>query len=198
MTVSPPTAAVSVTGTPLHSSQVLLHEPVGSDGTPGLWEAQASLRATVRAEDAPYVERHGFVLYDLGAFTFLADTAFASQWSFADGRVVGPGAGRSGPPPVNRGPRPNVPPAGLSRPGMRPVDPPFDQDRFDEGLTDLGPAAEQEDRSVVLDAEIRESDELAHGLYPPCPEISKREGLDASTILREGYDTLELGARRGS
>ena len=88
-------ASGCVTGTPLHSSQVLLHEPVGPDGTPGSWEPQASLRATVRAQDAPYVERHGFVRYDLGAFTFLADIAFASQWSFVDGMVVGPGAGRS-------------------------------------------------------------------------------------------------------
>jgi len=62
-------------------------------------------------------------------------------WPSADqgSRPAMPPAGRSGPPPVNRGPRPDAPPAGLSRPGVPPVDPPFDQDRFDEGLTDPGP-----------------------------------------------------------
>jgi hypothetical protein len=88
-------AAGCVSGTPLHSSQILLHEPVGPDGTPGAWEPRASLRATVRAQDAPYVERHGFVPFDLGALTFLADSAFASQWRLVEGNVVGPAAGRS-------------------------------------------------------------------------------------------------------
>lgn len=35
---------------PLHSSQVLLHEPVGPEG----WEPQATFRATVRRKDAPH------------------------------------------------------------------------------------------------------------------------------------------------
>ena len=82
-------------GTPLHSSQVLLHDPVASDGTPGAWDRQASMRATVRAQDAPYTERQGFVLGDLGAFTFLAQTPAASVWSLADGALVGPGGGRA-------------------------------------------------------------------------------------------------------
>ena len=88
-------AAGCASGTALHSSQILLHDPVGPDGSPGAWEGRALLRATVRAQDAPYVERHGFVPFDLGAFTFLADAAFASQWHLADGAVVGPGGGRS-------------------------------------------------------------------------------------------------------
>jgi hypothetical protein len=88
-------AAGCVSGTPLHSSQILLHEPVAPDGTPGAWEPRASFRATVRAQDAPYVERHGFVPFDLGAFRYLADTAAAAQWRLVDNAVVGPAAGRS-------------------------------------------------------------------------------------------------------
>src|SRR6202012_535548 len=57
----------------LHSSQVLLHGPVAPDGTAGTWEAQANLRATVRAQDGPYAERTTFATADLGAFTYLAD-----------------------------------------------------------------------------------------------------------------------------
>jgi hypothetical protein len=82
-------------GTPLHSSQVLLHDPVASDGTAGAWDRQASMRATVRAQDAPYTERQVFVLNDLGAFTFLAQTPAASVWALADGVLVGPGGGRA-------------------------------------------------------------------------------------------------------
>jgi hypothetical protein len=80
---------------PLHSSQVLLHAAVGPDGTPGAWEPQATMRATVRAQDAPYTERQGFELADMGAFSFLAESAGATQWRYADGSVVGPAAGRS-------------------------------------------------------------------------------------------------------
>jgi signal peptidase I len=59
---------------------------------------------------------------------------------------------RSNLPPVDRGSRSDVPPVGRpgtplpgtplaasSRPGTAPVDPPFDQERFDAGLTDPGP-----------------------------------------------------------
>jgi hypothetical protein len=88
-------ASGCVSGTPLHSSQVLVHEPVGPDGTPGAWEPQASLRATVRAQGAPFTERHGFVPFDLGAFTFLSETVAALQWTLVDGSVVGPAAGRA-------------------------------------------------------------------------------------------------------
>jgi hypothetical protein len=49
----------------------------------------------VRSQGAPYIERHGFVLFDLGAFTFLSETAAASQWTFVAGSVVGPAAGRA-------------------------------------------------------------------------------------------------------
>jgi hypothetical protein len=78
---------------PLHSSQVLLHDPLASDGTPGAWDPQASMRATVRAQGAPYTERQRFVLADLGAFTFLAQAPSAAVWTLADGVLVAPGGG---------------------------------------------------------------------------------------------------------
>jgi hypothetical protein len=80
---------------PLHSSQVLLHQPVASDGTVGAWDPHASMRATVRAQDAPYTEREGFVLADLGAFTFLADTPAPRAWALAGGVLTAAGAGRA-------------------------------------------------------------------------------------------------------
>jgi hypothetical protein len=39
--------------------------------------------------------RHGFVPFDLGAFTYLADSASAVQWHLAGKAIVGPAAGRS-------------------------------------------------------------------------------------------------------
>jgi hypothetical protein len=80
---------------PLHSSEVLLHEPVGPDGAPGLWEGQAGLRATVRAKDAPYTERARFEIADMAAFEFLSNASSAADWSFADGSIVAPAAGRA-------------------------------------------------------------------------------------------------------
>jgi hypothetical protein len=80
---------------PLHSSQVLLHEPIATDGTAGAWDPQASMRATVRAQGAPYTERQGFLLADLGAFTFLAQTPSANVWALADGVLTAPGGGRA-------------------------------------------------------------------------------------------------------
>ena len=80
---------------PLHSSQVLLHDPVASDGTTGSWDPGASMRATVRAEAAPYTERQAFLLADLGAFTFLSQSPFASVWTLADGALVAPGGDRA-------------------------------------------------------------------------------------------------------
>ena len=79
---------------PLHSSQVLMHEPVGPDGTPGLWEAQAGLRATVRYKDGPYTERRSFQLVDVVAFDYRADEAPAREWSVQAGSMVAPAAGR--------------------------------------------------------------------------------------------------------
>ena len=80
---------------PLHSSQVLLHTPVASDGTAGAWDPQASMRATLRAQGAPYTERQGFVLADLGAFTFLAQASAPRVWTLADGVLTAPGGDRS-------------------------------------------------------------------------------------------------------
>jgi hypothetical protein len=80
---------------PLHSSQVLLHDPLASDGTTGAWDPQASMRATVRAQAAPYTERQRFVLADLGAITFLAQAPSAAVWTLADGVLVAPGGGRA-------------------------------------------------------------------------------------------------------
>jgi hypothetical protein len=81
--------------TPVHSSQVLMHDPIGSDGTAGAWDPNASIRGTVRAQNAPYTERQGFVLADLGAFTFLAQAPFASVWALSDGVLIAPGGGRA-------------------------------------------------------------------------------------------------------
>lgn len=78
----------------LHSSQVLLHAPVAPDGTAGAWEAQANLRATVRAQEGPYTERKTFVSADLGAFTYLTDTGASPAWTLAAGAVMAPGGGR--------------------------------------------------------------------------------------------------------
>ena len=80
---------------PLHSSQVLLHEPVASDGTAGAWDPQASMRATLRAQGAPYTERQGFLLADLGAFTFLAQASSPRAWTLADGVLTAPGSDRA-------------------------------------------------------------------------------------------------------
>jgi len=79
---------------PLHPSQVLLHEPVGPNGIPGLWEAQAGLRATVRAKDGPYTRRRSFQLIDVAAFDYRSDNAPARDWSLQAGSMVGPAAGR--------------------------------------------------------------------------------------------------------
>jgi hypothetical protein len=80
---------------PLHSSQVLLHAPVASDGTAGAWDPQASMRATLRAQGAPYTERQGFLLADLGAFTFLAQASSPRAWTLADGVLTAPGGDRA-------------------------------------------------------------------------------------------------------
>jgi len=78
----------------VHSSQVLSHAPIAPDGTAGSWQAQASMRATVRAQDGPYTERTAFVTDDLGAFTYLSDGGASPVWTLTSGAVVGPGAGR--------------------------------------------------------------------------------------------------------
>src|SRR5439155_7300200 len=79
---------------PLHSSQVLLHEPIGPDGTPGLWESQTGFRATVRGQNGPYTQRRSFQLLDLGAFDYLGDGGSPDVWSFDNGGVVGNAGGR--------------------------------------------------------------------------------------------------------
>ena len=79
---------------PLHSSQVLTHDPIAPDGTTAAWEPQAGLRATLRPKDGAYAERAGFVLPDLGAFTYLGDAGAGSTWALVDGALVAPGGGR--------------------------------------------------------------------------------------------------------
>jgi hypothetical protein len=82
-------------GEPLHSSQVLPHAPVASDGTVGAWDPHASMRATLRAQGAPYTERQGFLLADLGAFTFLAQASAPRAATLADGVLIAPGGDRT-------------------------------------------------------------------------------------------------------
>jgi hypothetical protein len=65
-----------------HASQVLLHEPIGPDGSPGPWESQTGYRATVRQKSGPFTERVGFDVFDLGAFIPQGDGAApAAMWS---------------------------------------------------------------------------------------------------------------------
>jgi len=78
----------------VHSSQVLSHAPLAPDGTSGTWETQASMRATVRAQDGPYTERNSFVSTDLGAFSYLTDSGPGSVWTLTAGTLVAPGASR--------------------------------------------------------------------------------------------------------
>lgn len=77
-----------------HASQVLLHQPIGPDGSSGLWEPSTGYRATVRQEGGPFTERSGFDIYDLGAFINQADGgAPATLWSVnASGALVAPPA----------------------------------------------------------------------------------------------------------
>ena len=86
--------AVPSCGTPNtdHASQVLLHQPIGPDGSQGLWEPATGYRATVRQEGGPFTERSGFDIYDLGAFIKQADGgAAATLWSVnGSGALVGP------------------------------------------------------------------------------------------------------------
>ena len=79
---------------PLHSSQVLMHFPVGPDGSPGPWEGQAAMRATVRAKDGPFTERRAFGPADAGAFSYLSDAGGSPPWSLADGSLVASAGGR--------------------------------------------------------------------------------------------------------
>ncbi|HEY2659536.1 MAG TPA: hypothetical protein VGI79_07425 [Caulobacteraceae bacterium] len=79
---------------PLHTSQVLTHAPLAPDGSPGNWQAQAAMRATVRAQDGPYAERAAFVANDLGAFSYLSDGGPSPVWSLNGTALVAPGAGR--------------------------------------------------------------------------------------------------------
>ena len=53
------------------------------------------MRATVRARGAPYTERQGFVLADLGAFTFLAQARSASAWTLTAGVLAAPDGDRA-------------------------------------------------------------------------------------------------------
>jgi hypothetical protein len=83
---------------PLHSSQVLIHEPLGTGNAPGPWEADAALRATVRQKNGPYAQRTSFDLQDSGAFISQADGAAspAGAWGVNSTALVAPvfGAGR--------------------------------------------------------------------------------------------------------
>lgn len=78
-----------------HASQVLLHEPIGPDGSPGAWEPRTGYRATVRQKGGAFTERSGFDIYDLGAFVRQADgSAAAVLWSVdPGGAMVAPAAG---------------------------------------------------------------------------------------------------------
>ena len=76
-----------------HASQVLLHEPIGPDGSAGAWEASTGYRATVRQQGGPYTERSSFDIYDLGAFVRMSDGASAPLWSVtAQGALMAPPA----------------------------------------------------------------------------------------------------------
>ena len=87
---------------PLHSSQVLLHEPVGPDGAPGAWEGQAGMRAAVRAKDAPYAERARFKLRDLGAFQVLGEGGAPDLGASPTARWWRPAADAPTPPSASR------------------------------------------------------------------------------------------------
>jgi hypothetical protein len=78
----------------VHSSQVLSHAPIAPDGIADNWQAQASMRATVRAQDGPYTERNAFVTNDLGAFSYLSDGSPNPVWTLTNGTLVAPGPGR--------------------------------------------------------------------------------------------------------
>jgi hypothetical protein len=80
---------------PPQSSQVLIHESLGPGNAAGLWEPQASLRATVRQKDGAYTQRTSFDLQDSGAFISQADgsAAPAGAWTVNAGAVVAPAAG---------------------------------------------------------------------------------------------------------
>jgi hypothetical protein len=54
---------------PLHSSQVLLHQPIGADGTSGPWEPQTTFRATVRLSSGPHLHRDSFDAVDVPALS---------------------------------------------------------------------------------------------------------------------------------
>jgi hypothetical protein len=90
--------AVAACGPPRagHPSQVLVHEPIGADGTRGRWEADAAYRATVRQRAGPFTERSGFDHADLGALIWQGDAqADAAPWSVdAAGSLVAPPPGR--------------------------------------------------------------------------------------------------------
>jgi hypothetical protein len=81
---------------PIHSSQVLLHEPLGPGNAAGPWEPEATLRATVRQKDGPYTRRTTFDLLDSGAFISQADGSAtpAGAWTVdANQALVAPAAG---------------------------------------------------------------------------------------------------------
>jgi hypothetical protein len=81
---------------PIHSSQVLVHEPLGPGNAAGPWEPQATLRATVRQKDGPYTRRTAFDLLDSGAFISQADGGAvpAGAWTVvANQALVAPASG---------------------------------------------------------------------------------------------------------
>jgi len=89
-------ASSTCTVNPIHSSQLLLHEPLGPGNAAGPWEPLSTLRATVRQKDGPYTRRTAFDLLDSGAFVSQADgsAAPAGAWTVdANQALVAPAAG---------------------------------------------------------------------------------------------------------
>ena len=88
-------AASAMCGAPNldHASQVLLHEPIGADGSASPWEAATGYRATVRQAGGPFTEVTGFDWEDVAAFIPQADgSAAAKAWSAdGNGNMVAPG-----------------------------------------------------------------------------------------------------------
>jgi hypothetical protein len=75
----------------LHASQVLVHDPVGADGTPGPWEPQTRFRASARVMSSPHLERSSFRAADLRAFLWQSDGgALPAAWRPQDGALQAP------------------------------------------------------------------------------------------------------------
>ena len=82
---------------PLRASQILIHEPIGSDNAAGPWEPSTTLRASVRQKDGPYTQRASFDLLDSGALISQADGGAlpAGAWTIDSSQnLVAPASGQ--------------------------------------------------------------------------------------------------------